>query len=101
VRVTPYHLVVNFAHHIRDAETLLFAGNFGMENHLQQKITQLLGKLGIITGIERVDHFISFFDQVGAQRRVGLLAVPGAAARGAQAGLHGDQVFKSFADALL
>jgi len=31
---------------------------------------------------------------------VGLLAVPGAAAGGAQAGLDGDQGFKEFSDAL-
>ena len=48
-----------------------------------------------------VENFIGFFDQVGSEGGVGLLAVPGTAAGGAQAGLDGHQVFEEFADALL
>ena len=81
MRVTPHHLVVNFAKHIRDTETFLFAGDFRMKDHLEQKIAHLLGKLGVVAGIECVNHFISFFNQVRAQRRVGLLAIPGASLR--------------------
>jgi hypothetical protein len=53
-------------------------------------------KLGIVTGIERVDDFVSFFNQVLAQRGMGLLSVPGAALRGAKALLHRDKFLEPF-----
>jgi len=95
--MAPHHLVVNFAHHIGYVEALLFARNFGMKDHLQQKIAHLLGELGVVTGIERVDHFIRFFNQVRAQCCVGLLAVPGTTLWGAKALLHGNEFLEPFA----
>ena len=45
-------------------------------------------------GIESIEHFVGFFDQVGSQRFVRLLAVPRATARRAKARLQRDQRFK-------
>src|ERR1700675_602655 len=67
-----------------------------MKNHLEQKIAHLLGELLVIAGIESVDNFVRFFNQVRAQRRVGLLAVPRAALWRAKALLHGDKFFEPF-----
>jgi hypothetical protein len=50
----------------------------------QQKIAQFLAKICVVLGAERPDYFVSLFDQRREQRVVGLLAIPGAPARGAQ-----------------
>ena len=39
---------------------------------------------------ERIEDFVRFFDQVGFECVVGLLAVPWTSSRGAEAGLEGD-----------
>ena len=62
MRVTPHHLIVDFAKHVPDTETLLLAGDFGMKNHLEQKIAHFLGKLRVVAGVESIDDLVSFFN---------------------------------------
>src|SRR5438477_558300 len=47
-----------------------------VEHHLEQQITQLLGHLLIVAGLNRIDQFIDLLDGMPAQRFVVLLAVP-------------------------
>ena len=68
-----------------------------MKNHLQEQVAHFFGKFRVIAGIERVENFVNFFNQVGAQRGVSLLAVPRTTSGRAKAFLHGDEFFKPLA----
>src|SRR5215469_2307161 len=91
VGVAADHFFVDFADHVGDREARFFAGNLGMEKHLEQKVAQFFGQLGVVGGIEGVEDFVGFLDEVGAKGRVGLLAVPRATARSAETVHDGDQ----------
>jgi len=53
-----------------------FGGNLGMEDHLQQQVTQLLAQMILITGLDRLDRLGGLLDEVLRQRFVSLLSVP-------------------------
>jgi len=64
------------------------------------KVAEFFGKFGVVAGVEGVQDFVGFFDQVGAEGGVGLFAVPGAAAGGAEAGHDGGKFGESGAGVL-
>ena len=68
-----------------------------MKDNLQEKITQLLRKLGVISAFEGFQNFVGFFDEVGSERLMGLLSVPRTSVRGAQSSLDVDELFKPLA----
>ena len=55
-----------------------------MENDLEEQVAHFVGKFRVVAGVESVHDFVSFFDQVRAERGVGLLDVPRAALGRAQ-----------------
>ena len=77
-----------------------FAGHVRVKQDLQQQIAQFFRQILGASLFDCVENFVGLLDQVGSEGYVGLLAVPGAAAGGAQAGLDGDQIFKEIPDAL-
>jgi len=83
------HFVVDFADDVVDGEAAVFGGNLGMEEDLEEEVAEFLGEFGVVSGVEGVEDFIGFFDQVGAEGGVGLLAVPGAAAGRTEVGHDG------------
>jgi hypothetical protein len=87
--VAANHFVVDFADYVVDGEAAVFCGDLGMEEDLEKEVAQFFGELGVVAGIEGVEDFVGFFDEIGAKGGVGLLAVPGAAARGAETGHYG------------
>src|SRR5258708_32840972 len=97
MRMPPDHLVVDFANHLGYGEAAFFARDLRMENNLQKKIAHLFREFGIVPAFEGFQNFVGFFDQVGSQRLMRLLAVPGASVQGAQSGLHGHELFKPLA----
>ena len=50
-----------------------------MQHHLQQEIPEFILKVGIGAMADRVGHFMGFLEDVGHQRAVCLLQIPGAA----------------------
>ncbi len=78
-----------------------FFGQDGVENHLQQQVTQFPGKFARVGGLHRVENLVGFLDQELAERIVGLLAVPGAAAGSIEPRLQGDQLGEPFAGKLV
>jgi len=86
VGVAADHFVVNFADDVVDGEAALFGGDLGMEEDLEQEIAEFFGEFGVVAGVEGIEDFVGFFDQVGAKGGVGLFSVPGAAAGGAETG---------------
>ena len=64
VRMAANHFVVNFANHVGDGEAALFARDVGVKKHLQQQIAHFLGEFRVVAGVERVENFVGFFNQV-------------------------------------
>ena len=64
----------------------------GMEYHLKEQVSQLLGHLHIIAGLDRIHQFIHLFHRMGAEGAVVLLAVPRASVRSAKSGHHLEQL---------
>ncbi len=95
--MTSHHLVVNLADDVGNGEVALFARDFRMKDHLEKEIAHLLGKFGVVAGIESIQHFVGFFNQIGTQRGMGLLAIPGTSLGSAQALLDGDEFLEPFA----
>ena len=89
VRVAADHFVVDFADDVVDGEAARFGGDLGVEEDLEEEVAQFFGEFGVVAGVESVEDFVGFFDEVGAESGVGLLAVPGAAAGSAEAGHDG------------
>src|SRR5579883_3167646 len=58
-----------------------------LKNHLKQQIAKFVAMCCWIVFIDRLQHLISFFDQIVFESNQGLLAVPGTASRRKQA-LH-------------
>jgi hypothetical protein len=70
-------------------------GYLRVEENLEEQITEFFGELGVVGGIEGVEDLIGFLNQVGAERGVGLFAVPRAATRGTEARHDANQLLES------
>ncbi len=77
-------LGVNRFDHFIHREVPRLGGHLRKEHHLKQQVAQLVFQSGEILIVDRLDHFISLFQQVGLDGLEGLLAVPRAAPRRAQ-----------------
>lgn len=68
---------------IVDVESTLatFLGDTGVEDDLQQHITEFLAKVLIIARFDRFDRFVGLFHEVLDQTRVGLPGIPRTAPR--------------------
>jgi hypothetical protein len=102
--VTAHKFVVERACDVMNVECSRFARHFRVQEDLHPEIAEFFAKrsresrvfevLGRTDLIKHVEDFGGLFDQEGAQGLVGLLAVPGAASRGAET-VHGfDDGFK-------
>jgi len=80
------HFVVDFADDIVDGEAAGFGGDLGVEENLEKEGAEFFGEFGVVARVEGVEDFVCFFDEIGAKGRVGLFAVPGTAAGGAETG---------------
>ena len=59
---------------------------FGVEDDLEQQVAELAAQLVVVSLVDGVGHLVGLLDRHRLDALVGLLAVPRAAARGAQAG---------------
>ena len=66
-------IVSDFLH--REAARLL-TGDFCVEDHLEQQITELLSKMIFVSGLDGFDRLGSLLDQVLHQRPMRLLGIP-------------------------
>ena len=64
---------------VEPAGRCAFGGDPRVEDHLQQDVAELLAHGGRVVVDDLVVGLVRFLEQVAAQRRVGLLGVPGAA----------------------
>src|SRR5439155_22869343 len=79
VGVPADELLVEAPGDLAGIERALLAGELGMDGDLEQEVAELVAQPLEIAGVERGERLIRFLEQVGAQRRVRLLAVPGTA----------------------
>ena len=89
--VTADQLVAQPVGHAIQVEATGFGGDLGMQNRLQEQIAQFFAEQVGIARADGIDHLIGFLQDMGDQAFVGLLAIPGAAAGGAQAVNNGAQ----------
>ena len=68
-----------------------------MEKNLEQDVAEFFLQFQVGARIDGFESFVSFLDEVGLQRLVGLLCVPGTTAWGAQAVHEADELSKSIA----
>jgi hypothetical protein len=85
VRVTPHHLADQLLEQVGHRELGQLLGEPRVEDHLKEQIPEFLAQVRAPTGLDRLQDFISFFDQVGLEGRSRLLTIPGAAVWSTQA----------------
>jgi hypothetical protein len=79
--------------HAGEVEAPFLLGDAGLENDLQQEIPELLAvRLGVSV-LDGLEDLVGLLEDVGAQRREGLLPVPGASVRAPEAGHDGEKAF--------
>ena len=61
---------------VAQVEDAVLGGELRVQDDLEQQVAELPGELGRGAGLERVVDLVRLLEQVVAQRRVGLLAVP-------------------------
>ena len=79
VRMAPDDLRGDRGLDVGQVEDAGLGRKLGVEDDLQPQVAELAGQLGRGTGLERVVDLVGLLEEVLAQRRVGLLAVPRAA----------------------
>src|SRR2546426_235082 len=80
------HLCGHPLGNIGRGEPSILGRDLGMHRHLEQEVAQLFLYLAVVPGIDRAKELIGLLEQVGAQRFMRLLAVPGTTVRRPQAG---------------
>jgi len=75
------HLFDDVPHHIGVIEFALLGGDHRLEQHVHEKVAELVADIGRIVAVNRVEQFGTLFGEAAAQSHPGLLAVPRAAAR--------------------
>ena len=84
MRVAADELLAQPSGDVREVECALLVSELRMDRDLEQEIAELITKAPRITGVERLESLVRLFEQMRAQRRMRLLAVPGAAVGRAQ-----------------
>src|SRR4051794_6624528 len=83
VRVAADQLLDEVTGHLVDAERLAggpLLGDPGVEEHLEQQVSELLAQQGEIAGLDRFDDLVGLLEEVPRERLVRLRGVPRAAA---------------------
>jgi hypothetical protein len=74
--VAKYQLVVERIGYVGDIKLILFVGNLGIEQNVEQHIAEFLFDIGGVIAGESLSELIDFFDCVRAQALVGLFGIP-------------------------
>ena len=84
-------LVGNPFRHRIEIEAARFLRDLAVEIHLEQEVAEFLADVGVVAALDGVHCFVGLLDEVRDEGFVGLLGVPRAAARRAQAVHDGAQ----------
>src|SRR4030042_28484 len=80
MRMAPYELRIDSLQDIFDVELVLFLAYPRMQHQLHHNVPQFFAQLVVVSEVDRFQGFVAFLNEMGFQREVSLLAVPGAAA---------------------
>jgi hypothetical protein len=78
VRVAADEFLARLAGGVLQSEGSAFGGEIGVEDDLEEEITEFFAEVGVIRVADGVDRLAGFLEESGAEGFVGLLAVPGA-----------------------
>lgn len=94
VRVPANELAIEMVEYIGNREMPVIGGHFGIEEHLQQQVTELFGKVWKVASLDCIKDLIGLFESVLPDGVEGLFLVPWAAAGGAKARHDGGRLLK-------
>ena len=95
VRVSADQLVDDGAANVVDGEAAGLVGDLGVEDDLQEDVSQFRAQGLVIPCIDGLEGLVGLFEQVAFQRRMGLLTIPRTAAISAQACHDIDQLLEA------
>ena len=84
--------------HVVDGEGAFAATELGLEDHLQEQVSQLLADGLAVPGVDGVDDLTGLLERVLPERLEGLLAVPRAPIGFAKAFHDADQAFEAVSE---
>ena len=76
MRVSPHHFLCNTIRDIGDVESAVFGSHLAVEDDLEKQVAKFFLQVGHVATLNRVGHFIGFFDRVGGYRRISLFDIP-------------------------
>ncbi len=82
--------------HVVDGKRRLLLRHLGVEEHLQKQVAEFACEFRPVAIVDRLEDFVGFFERVGLDGIESLFAVPGTAARGAEALHDGDSALETF-----
>jgi len=91
------HLGVDALNDVADIESAGARGKLGMKYDLEQQVAHLLGKFVGVTRLQRIENFVGFLNEIGAESFVGLFAVPGATVGSEETLLERDKLLEKSA----
>ena len=97
MRMAANQLLRNSIEGIIDAKFSVFRRHFGEEDGLQHEIAEFFSQARPILLIDGVENLVGLLEKIRFNGVEVLLAIPGAAAGGAQASHDGDQSLEAFA----
>jgi hypothetical protein len=86
VGVAADEFFVHFAGDVVEGEVVVFLGDLGVEEDLDEDVAEFLAHVGEVVLVDGFEEFADFVDEAAGEGLVGLLDVPGAAVGGAEAG---------------
>ncbi len=79
VWVTPNHFLGKSANDVGDVEAFFLSRDFGVQNHLEQNVSELAHDFGLGSRFNGLGELVRLFDRVRSQAAMRLLFVPGTA----------------------
>ena len=80
--VTANQFVTHSSRDFIQIKLVVFVRQFSVKNNLEKKVAQFLLQVLLIARANGGDGFVSFFDQIGNERFVGLFCIPRTASGG-------------------
>jgi hypothetical protein len=97
VRVTPHELRGDVAQRLGDGESPFVCSDLREKDAFEQQVSNLAAEVVVVASIDRVQHFVRFFQHERSKRLERLLAIPWTTARTAQTTHHVDELLKRLA----
>ena len=81
MRMAPNQFVADCFDNIFKVEGVPFLGHLRVHDNMKEQIAKLFAQIRVVRFLDCFDRLVTFLDESGAQALMGLLAIPGTAAR--------------------